>query len=519
VASPEADKPAGIVPERGTGANWVSDLAMDIATGTAPTTAAHAPARTGQRGRSPLAAAVLSFVWPGLGQVYAGRLIYAALFAVPVLAVFGWLAYQWLSDGGIWFGLAMLDSAFAISVVLVTLAMCVWRVAAMVHAYLVAAPRRRPRVVESGLIAVLLVAVVLAHSGVAYLALSVYQFDVDIANNQLEPSAGPTTQATATPSPTATATLVPGASETPAEPTPSPTAEPKKSHHLTIALAGLDWLPGRHGGQYDALMLVSIDTDTHKVAMVSFPRDTAYFDYYWGGRTGINTKLNNFANLVERDQIHAPTPPAGTKMSQYKFVVLGNEMGYLAGIKVDYYAVIDMQGFINLVDTAGGVCINVPRGIADKSQNTYIGAGYQCMNGKTALKYARSRHGSNDYMRAGRQQDLIEALARKIASPSGIGRLPKLLSLASKIVQTNFPMSTAKDYAYLIRQVGKNDVTQCVLGPPYSYHPAASLTKGAWTARLKLYNVAQLSVYLFGDDSRYYGMEGITPVPCQAGTL
>jgi polyisoprenyl-teichoic acid--peptidoglycan teichoic acid transferase len=514
VASPEADKPAGIVPERETGANWVSDLAMKIATGTAPTTAVHAPARTGERGRSPLAAAVLSFVWPGLGQVYARRWAYGALFALPVLVVFGWLAYQAISDGGIWFALAMLDSAFAISVVLVTVAMCVWRVAAMVHAYLVAAPRRTPRVIESGLIAILIAAVVAAHSGVAYLALSVYQFDVDIANNQVGPSSSPSPIAVVTPSPTATAS--PGTSEPPATPTPNPTATPHKSHHLTIALAGLDWLPGRNGGQYDALMLVSIDTDTHKVAMVSFPRDTAYFDYYWGGRTGINTKLNNFANLVERDQIHAPTPPAGTKMSQYKFVVLGNEMGYLAGISVDYYAVIDMQGFINLVDAAGGVCINVPRGIADKSQNTYIGAGYQCMNGKTALKYARSRHTSNDYVRAGRQQDLIEALARKIASPSGIGRLPKLLSLASKIVQTNFPLNTAKDYAYLIRQVGKNDVTQCVLGPPYSYHPAASLTKGAWTARLKIYNVAQLSVYLFGDDSRYYGMEGITPLPCQS---
>ena len=462
------------------------------------------------RAPSRLAAAVLSFLWPGLGELYLRRRISAALFALPVVLVLGWLCYQFLNDRGIWFALAMLDSSFAIAVVIVTIALCALRIASMAHAYLLAGPRRRPKVIETSILLALLVTVVAVHAEIAYLASAVYQFDRDIAQNQLQQSDVPT--GTATPFPSATAT--PSVSVAPWTPEPTVTPEPHKSHHLTIMLAGLDWLPGRSGGQYDALMLVSLDTDSHKVSMVSFPRDTANFDFYWGGRAGINTKINNFANLVERNQIHAPAPPQGMPMSQYKFVVLGNELGYLAGIKVDYYAVIDMQGFINLVDSAGGVCLTVPKAVNDKSQNTFIGAGYQCMSGKTALKYARSRHGSNDYQRAYRQQLLIEALARKLATPSGLTRLPKLLSLASKIVQTNFPLNTAKDYAALIRQVGTSDVTQCVLGPPYDYHPATTLTKGAWTSRLIIYNVAPVSVYLFGDDSRYYGMEGIVPKAC-----
>jgi LCP family protein required for cell wall assembly len=240
--------------------------------------------------------------------------------------------------------------------------------------------------------------------------------------------------------------------------------------------------------------------------MVSMPRDTAYFDYYWGGQTGVNTKINNFANLVSRGQIHAPDP---------SFIALANELGFLVGVKVDYYAIIDMQGFINLVDVAGGVCVYNPKAIYDPSQKTYIAAGNVCLNGAMALKYARSRHnGGSDVVRAGRQQALIAALAKKIASPGGIGRLPRLLSLASKIVQTNFPLKTAKDYASIIRQIGSGDITQCVLGAPYNYHPASALTKGAWTSRLKLYNVASLSIELFGTDSRYYGMEGIAPAPC-----
>ena len=329
----------------------VGDMAMEIATGTgAAVLPASPPATVEARTPSRLAAAVLSFLWPGLGELYLRRRISAVLFALPVLLVLGWLCYQFLHDRGVWFALAMLDSSFAIAVVAVTIALCALRIVSMAHAYLIAGPGRRPSVIESAMMVALLAIVVAAHAEVAYLASAVYQFDVDVASNQLQQSGVPTNTLTPMPSATATPTWQPGGSVAPVTPVPSVTPEPHKSHHLTIMLAGLDWLPGRSGGQYDALMLVSLDTDTHKVAMVSFPRDTANFDFYWGGQAGINTKINNFANLVERNQIHAPAPPAGMPMSQYKFVVLGNELGYLAGIKVDYYAVIDMQGFINLVE-------------------------------------------------------------------------------------------------------------------------------------------------------------------------
>jgi hypothetical protein len=43
---------------------------------------------------------------------------------------------------------------------------------------------------------------------------------------------------------------------------------------------------------------------------------------------------------------------------------------------------------------------------------------------------------------------------------------------------------------------------QCVLGPPYNCHPDSSLTRGTWTSRLNLDQVANLSVQLFGTDSR-----------------
>ena len=472
-----------------------------------PTTPASGLGASSPKSRSRLLAALLSFLWPGLGQLYARQRIMALVFGIPVVLSFAWVAIQ-LTNGLTWFSLSLLDRSFAATIAIGAAFLGIWRLAAMVHAYASAGPLHRPRAIDSGVLAVLLVIVLAVHAEAAYYAWSFYSFDVDVASNVLvnTPTASPTAAPTATPTRTP-AGWQPGGSYAPPNPTPEVTPEPPASHRVTIMLAGLDWLPGRSGGQYDALMLVSIDTDTNKVSMVSMPRDTAYFDYYWGGQAGVNTKINNFANLAARGQIHAPDTA---------FVALGNELGFLVGVKVDYYAVIDMAGFTSLVDLAGGVCVYNPKAIFDPSQKTYIAAGNVCLNGTNALKYARSRHnGGSDYVRAARQQALIAALAKKIASPSGIGRLPKLLSLSAKIVQTNFPLKTAKDYAALIRQVGSGDITQCVLGPPYDYHPAASLTKGAWTTRLKLYMVASLSIDLFGSDSRYYGMEGISPVPCQ----
>jgi LCP family protein required for cell wall assembly len=353
--------------------------------------------------------------------------------------------------------------------------------------------------------------VVAVHSEVVYYAWSAYSFDVDVASNVLvtdQPTAVPTSQPSlASPTPSPTPVWQPGGSLNP-NPTPEPTPSAEPAHRVTILLTGIDWLPGRTSAMNDAIMLVSLDTDTGKVAMISIPRDTADFDYYWGGTAGVNTKINNFANLVSKRLIHAPDP---------SLTALANEVGFLVGVKVDYYAAIDMSVFPSLVNALPGhdVCVYNPKAISDPSTQTYIGSGSVCLNGATALKYVRSRHnGGNDYVRAGRQQDVLLAAARKLATPAGIVALPHILSLGSKLIQTNFPLNTAKNYVTVVQNLGTGDLTQCVLGPPYDYHPAASLTKGDWTSRLKLSLVSSLSVYLFGLDSRYYGMEGVNPAPC-----
>lgn len=349
-------------------------------------------------GRSRLAAALLSFVWPGLGQLYARRFITAAIFAVPVVLAAVWLVMQVL-NGVLYFGASFLDDSFALTFVIGGAFLGVWRIVSMIHAYATTGPRRRPRRLDAGVLAVLLIVVLAVHGEVVYYAWSAYSFDVDLTNNVLvnnQPTAAPSSQPSATLVPTPA--WQPSGSNAPSSPTPGVSPSPAPSDRVTILLTGMDWMPGRTTAMNDAIMLVSLDTETNKVTMVSIPRDTADFDYYWGGSTGVNTKINNFANLIGKGLIHAPDPP---------LTAFANEVGYLVGVKVDYYAEIDMSGFGSMVNLLPGhdVCVYNPKAIDDPSTQTHIAAGNVCLDGVQAIKYVRSRHnGGSDYVRAGRQQ-------------------------------------------------------------------------------------------------------------------
>jgi LCP family protein required for cell wall assembly len=479
--------------------------------GPAPVEAGPGP-QAPARARSPLAASVLSFVWPGLGELYLRRRVSALVFAVPTGIVILWLLALLAQGRALFLGSFIADPAFALVFTLVIVLFGLWRAASMVHAYVLAAPRRRPRALDSAVLAALALAILLSHVVVARTSWSVFVFDTTLPNNRLldaEPtvSADPNEQYVAEP----TATPVPwqpGSTYAAPRPTWTITPPPAKSNRVTVLLVGVDWTTGRAHTLMDSLMVVSLNTKTRQVAMVSVPRDTANYEFYWGGNAGVNTKINSFYNSVRAKLIPAPDAP---------LVALKNEIGWLVGVRVDYYAIIDLHSFRVLVDMVGGVCVTNPRAINDPSTGTFIAAGPVCLDGTTALQYVRSREGAGDtdYTRAARQQDVLVALEQKLATPEGLLMLPDVLGLAGTSIQTDFPLKSVNSYIPIAQRIASKDVSKCVLGPPYNYHPPSSETRGSWTSRLKPAMVASLSIYLFGTDSRFYGMQGITPRKCQ----
>src|SRR5207244_6493860 len=116
------------------------------------------------------------------------------------------------------------------------------------------------------------------------------------------------------------------------------------------------------------------------------------------------------------------------------------------GIRINSYVLINFQAFTEIVDSVGGGLIDVKRPNRDEAYPTAdfgverldILAGPQLMPGNVALKYARSRHDSNDFSRAKRQQDVISAIRAKLSSDGMIGRIPAIVDHVGSAVETNF---------------------------------------------------------------------------------
>jgi LCP family protein required for cell wall assembly len=267
------------------------------------------------------------------------------------------------------------------------------------------------------------------------------------------PTPSPSTAATASPTaePTATASPTPVPTPTPSPtptPTPTPTPQPQglDDGRLTLLVLGSDNDAARQirrGGDFltDAITVVSVTEDGREIAMFSLPRDTADVPLPDGSLwTG---KINSLAYY------------RGVEATR-------GAMSLLLGVPIDHYLMVDMDDFRMVVNAVNGVTVRVPYALSDK--RCYIGPGRQRMDGGTALCYVRHREDDSDYARAGRHQQVLLALMRKLAGGDvRIGALVR--SLAS--VQTDIRMSDLAAYADLLRRAARRaDVERVVLGPP-----------------------------------------------------
>jgi polyisoprenyl-teichoic acid--peptidoglycan teichoic acid transferase len=456
--------------------------------------------KSGPPGRSSTVAVALSFLWPGLGQWYLGRPRLAAVFAFPIVVAAVGLAL--LAAGGIE-GLAasLLDPTFDIALIVLIVLAGLWRLASMTEVLgssgRIGSPGRGKLRATFASLAIIVVAV---HGLAGYYTWSFY----DASSQIFDTSPPPTLPVVANSSPTPYATVLAGST-----PQATPSATPTPDKRLTVLLTGIDSGEGRDHALNDSMIVVSLDEVTNQVAMVSFPRDLSNLPLYSGSTYA--PKLNSLMTAAYLDPSRYPDGPAGT---------LTNELGYLLGVPVDYYASIDLTGFVALIDAVGGVDIVNPKPISDPTfgdlgfHGFYLTAGPHHLDGRYALAYVRSRKGpgDSDFTRAARQQDVLVALKKKLTDPAMLPRLPSILQVASRTIRTNFPSNQVSSLLQLAKQVSNPAVTKVVLGPPYSYSPPLSQTNGVYELDLYLSKIEALSVKLFGQGSRYWSATA-TPSP------
>jgi LCP family protein required for cell wall assembly len=488
----------------------------------APTLDGPAAAGTeGGRGRlpGPAFATLLSAVWPGLGQWSTGRRRTALLHALPPLAVVVALVTVALWMGLERTALLLFQPAISLGLLAAIVALGLWRLGSMLHARAVASRRATQRQRRAGwlTLAVAGVAVVATHLFAANYAWAFYQageriFDPPPIGGTPDPTPGPTPGPSLAPGQTATPvpSLAPGETPTPA-PTAAPTPVP--TGRINVLFIGIDATPVRDEDHRltDTIMLASFDpsAEDQRVDMVSVPRDIARFPLYDRPRVEFDDKINELMHYADTHPDEYPDGGIATLVRQVE---------YLLGVPIDYWATIEIPGFPRMIDAVGGVRVVNERLIDDPEYKHPDGSvGYRLepgeyhMDGEQAIVYVRSRKGPNntDFQRARRQQQVVLQLRERLRDPAVIARVPEILTVAAETVRTNLPPEQLPMVMDLAQRSQGARVKSVVLGPAtYAELIPADEIRGLYALRLKLDEVARLSVQLWGEESRYFEATG-----------
>jgi polyisoprenyl-teichoic acid--peptidoglycan teichoic acid transferase len=228
---------------------------------------------------------------------------------------------------------------------------------------------------------------------------------------------------------------------------------------VTIMIIGLDfgdWSSDRAGpSRSDTMMLLTIDPATMTAGMLSVPRDM------WVNIPGFGySKINNAYAFGQMYKLPGGGPGLAVKTVEN-----------FLGIDIQYYAQVEFTTFEKMIDTIGGVCLTIPEEI--KVGRTYehsvtLEPGFQCLDGKSTLGYARNRYTENgDVDRAARQQQVLLAIRDKVFSPANflslINQAPTLYDELSGGINTNLPLPDALRLAVLAKDIPLESIKRGVI--------------------------------------------------------
>jgi len=204
----------------------------------------------------------------------------------------------------------------------------------------------------------------------------------------------------------------------------------------------------------DVLILATVYPAGPRVALLSIPRDL-YLEIPGYGQNRINT-----AHFWGENEAEGQGPVLAMETVRQNF-----------GVPVQHYVRLDFNGFRAIVDAIGGVDVNVEEPVVDYAYPTddygvitiEIPAGEQRMDGETALRYARSRHGSSDFERAQRQQQIMQAFIRRLLTPAVWPRLPIVYAAVMDNVGTDLTIGDILLLAPTLARVGPDGLERRVI--------------------------------------------------------
>ena len=239
------------------------------------------------------------------------------------------------------------------------------------------------------------------------------------------------------------------------------------SARMNFLIMGLDRRPreGQAPARTDTMFVLTVDPNTKTGGILGIPRDL-WVDIPDPKQGTFEDRINTafVYGAINKDPGGGPQLAIDTVEKNL-------------GINIDYYVVIDFQGFEKIIDSLGGIDIDVPDYVSDPCYSEtelpgdclpeYFEPGLQHMDGITALAYSRIRRNSSDLDRIQRQQRVVYAVMDKALSP-GIDVLKNAVSLWNKYqdtIDTNVPDSRIPGLAKLAADIPQEKISGLSLGP------------------------------------------------------
>ncbi|MCV2490049.1 LCP family protein [Geodermatophilus sp. YIM 151500] len=247
---------------------------------------------------------------------------------------------------------------------------------------------------------------------------------------------------------------------------------------VNVLLLGGDAGEGREGVRTDTVIVASVDTDTGDTTLISLPRnlqdlpfpaESPLAEVYPDGFDA-GSESESLLNAVYQNGPAAHPDVLGrTANPGADFLKLG--VGEALGLTIDYYVLVNLEGFSRLVDALGGITVNVNYFVPINGDpglrilpDDYIEPGPdQHLDGFTALQFARGRYGLTDYDRMARQRCTIDAIIEAADPVTLLRRYQELAATTQDIVRTDIPRSTLDDFVDLAFLVKDAEIRSLVL--------------------------------------------------------
>lgn len=242
-----------------------------------------------------------------------------------------------------------------------------------------------------------------------------------------------------------------------------------------VLLMGTDSGPDRSGMRPDSINVASIDAETGKAVLIGLPRNLENVPFPDGSvmdeqfprgfdcdgcyLNAVNTWANDHADLF-----NVREPGIDATMGAVEEIT---------GLKLNYYALVNMKGFSSLIDAVGGVKVNVRErtaigGIGSPIRG-YIEAGDKVLTGDQALWYARSRVENDDWSRMGRQKCVMTAMVQQLSPQKVVMNMGKIADSSAAMLHTSIPRQDLSAFMDLAIKTKSQPISSVSLVPPVIY--------------------------------------------------